>query len=151
MNLNKYFVSKVDIDLKYLAGFFDGEGSVAVYSNSDHRGYCLRFQLGQNVSPQSTIIAEFLKKTYGVHLHVSGTLSGKKKYNMALSGWKAAFLLEQLKPYLIIKRDQVELALEWHYKKPKIQRLATGRIAKFPKKYFTYSKKVAAKLKAMKQ
>jgi hypothetical protein len=44
---------KTDIFLSYLAGFFDGEGSVGIYSsNKQFNHACLRVQLKQNESKE---------------------------------------------------------------------------------------------------
>lgn len=139
------------MDLRYLAGFFDGEGSVAVYKNSDKRGYCLKFQLTQNVTPQSALIVDWLKNHYDVSVNVQRTLSGKEKYNVALSGAKAATILRDLQPHVILKKDQIDLALKWHDDKPPRLRDNKGRITAFDEAYFVRSKEVADKLRALKR
>lgn len=139
------------MNIQYLAGFFDGEGSVAVYKNSDKRGYCLRFQLTQNVSPQSKIIVDYLVTKYSASVNVQDTLSGKQKYNIALSGSKAAIILKDLQPHLILKKEQVDIALEWHESKPPRLRDERGRVMEFNQSYFVKSQEVAKKLRDLKR
>lgn len=138
------------MDIRYLAGFFDGEGSVGVYKNSDKKGYCLRFQLTQNVTPQSKLIVDYLVSTYGVSVNVQNTLSGKKKYNIALSGAKAVPLLTDLLPHLILKKEQVEIALNWQKSKPQRKLNSKGHTIPFENEYFENAKRVSNLLKTLK-
>jgi len=139
--------------LIYLAGFFDGEGSVAVYRRNagDKKGYCLRVQLTQNVTKDSTILFNKIREYFDVSLNIQDTLSGNKKYNAALSGDKAANFLQQIKSHLFLKKEQVKVALDWHLSKPKRERDPKGRIKPFEKEYFDRSEDIVNKLKSLKR
>ena len=52
----------IKITKQYIAGFFDGEGSIGIYNRKDrYNGACLRTQLTQNKTKESFLILSFLK------------------------------------------------------------------------------------------
>ncbi len=87
------------VTLTYLAGFFDGEGSLGIYRKT--KGYHLKVQLAQNIYPESTMLFEEITAQYG------GTLGviGGKKYNWQISAVKAKNFLEVIVPHLKLKRE----------------------------------------------
>ena len=80
-----------EISLAYIAGFFDGEGSIGIYKNSNKStpGYGLRTQLVQNKRLGSTKLMKFLKDKFGGNLSEQITISGDTKYNWQLNAEKA--------------------------------------------------------------
>lgn len=97
--------------LAYIAGFFDGEGSVGVYKNG--KGvYHLRTQLVQNVSQASLTLLDNLIKTWGGNGSIQTTKStGAKKFNWQLNSKKAERFLQDIRPFTRLKSEQIDMAL----------------------------------------
>lgn len=122
------------ISLEYIAGFFDGEGSIGIYKNG--RGlYHLRTQLTQNANSDTTPIIEALRAQYGGNVCRLEKKSNRPKtiYNWQLNGHGALRFLRELEPHLIVKKRQATIAIEWQSKKlPTPERDALGRIKSLP-------------------
>lgn len=98
---------KAEMGWAYIAGFFDGEGSIVKLRNT--RG-SYRISIGQNYLPVLEQIGLFLN-TYDIHWWITKK-RGSKAYPNS-SGYHLAFassigvrlFIEQILPYLIVKRD----------------------------------------------
>lgn len=113
---------------EYIAGFFDGEGCVAVYHNSNTNGYSLRTQLTQNKSDASMKLFKYLKSTWGGNLGEHQTLSKKTGLNWQANGDVACSFLKDIEPHLNMKQPQARIAIEWHEGRPLPLRDERGRI-----------------------
>lgn len=105
----------------YLAGFFDGEGCVMTRRQAN--GYWeLRLSVGQ-IDPAPLYL---LQGRFGGGIYrKSRGLLGRQVWAWVTTGNQAAKALEALAPHLIVKRDQVLLALEfWSADKESRPRLA---------------------------
>ena len=115
------------MSLEYIAGFFDGEGSIGIYPNG--RGaFHLRIQLVQNSKAQEVkdLFSELNNKFGGaVNEHTSS--NGNKFYNWQLSSARASSFLKCIIPYLRIKREQALVATEWQDSRPAPTRNANGQ------------------------
>ena len=98
------------VDSAYLAGFFDGEGSIGIYTNGRGKSPCLRTQLTQNVNKVSTEMMAYLVERFGGN-YTKQTTSHGVKYNWQLNGDKAKNFLIAVMPNLRFKREQAELAV----------------------------------------
>lgn len=116
-----------DFNIHYIAGFFDGEGSVGVYRNG-LGSYCLRTQLTQTKGRESYEILSYLLKKYGGNLGEQISLSGRIKYNWQINGDLAARFLKDIRPCLLLKRRQAEIAIKWQRERPGLKRDWRGRI-----------------------
>jgi len=101
---------------EYVAGFFDGEGTVGITKS----GYDKHVYLRVSVSNTNLGILHTLKAQFGGFL----SLTGKKKPNWKASGeWiiggkAAAEFLRFIEPFVILKKSQVVLGLEfWSFQK----------------------------------
>lgn len=112
--------------LGYIAGFFDGEGSIGIYKSGSGSFY-LRTQLTQNVSTLSTALLEDICARWGGNLSVQKTSHGEK-YNWQLNGKRAAKFLSDIVQELYLKKDQAEIAILWQESRPKKSRDDTGKI-----------------------
>jgi hypothetical protein len=102
---------KTPSNLSYIAGFFDGEGSIHIRKNCNKRdnAYTLTIQV-MNTCLSPLI---FIKSIFG------GTIAGPYKrglnhkniYNWRIDCKKAGIFLESLQPYLLVKIEQCRLAL----------------------------------------
>jgi hypothetical protein len=94
-------------DLSYLAGFFDGEGSIVI--RQSHTIY-LQINVTQtDPRPLQLYVDLFGGKVS--KMHDDGYW--KKSYIWQISSHKAAAALEMMLPYLTVKKAQAELAVEF--------------------------------------
>ena len=135
---------------EYIAGFFDGEGCIGIYTNGSGR-FHLRTQLTQNKTPESAELVSYLKTKYGGNAASQPSKNGKIKYNWQLNCQLAATFLKDILPFLVLKKHQAELAIEWADKKPPIQRDKRGRIMSQSEKFKKYTIEVAKLLKQCKK
>ncbi len=99
-------------DLLYTSGLFDGEGCVTILHETHGRTLpYMRTSLG---STNRDIILWLCEQYKGSFSSATlGALSKKPFYNFRLNGHRAARFLEQIEPYLKIKKAQAELAIEF--------------------------------------
>jgi hypothetical protein len=95
----------------WAAGFLDGEGSIGIYMNSG--SYRLMVSAGQknNVEPLERLLALF-----------GGTIQNNDYGSYATHYWmissrQAGSALKEMLPFLVVKREQAELALEFQARK----------------------------------
>ena len=89
---------------EYAAGFFDADGSVAAYARA--KGMPEYVQV--NMVNTCREVLEQLQARYGgkIELHRDGC------YLLRLTATPSKFFLEDVLPYVIVKRNQVKVALE---------------------------------------
>lgn len=111
-------------DWAYLAGFFDGEGSVGVYES---RGtFCLRVQISQRKTRLTERLLNEMVRLFG------GSVSAVNKDRPGLlwqvSGDRAAAFLRSVQPWLYLKGPQADVAIEWQAGRASVRRDERGRI-----------------------
>jgi hypothetical protein len=103
------------MDIRYCAGLFDGEGCVAIRKwakpNSTHIRYSVYCSLGMTYKP----IIEELQGRFGGSLHLNRHDLRNPKHRIQFT-WVAASqigatAMRQMLPYLVVKRDEAELAI----------------------------------------
>jgi len=140
------------ISIQYIAGFFDGEGSIGLYARKGrYNGFTIKTQLTQNKSKESLYILKFLKTKYGGNMSKQKTLSGSIKYNWQLGINGIKNFLKDIMPYLILKKQQSKLALYWIKNRPKIKRDRCGRVIRFTKNDVAFNNKIVEKMKELKK
>lgn len=117
------------MDLSYVAGFFDGEGSIGIYKNGSGN-YFLRTQMTQNINPVVTEVFTELHERWGGNLSLMrhDRYQRGTAYNWQLNGKRAADFLREVLPLLRLKREQAEVAINWIDTRPSSQRDARGRV-----------------------
>ena len=97
-------------ELAYLAGFFDGEGYVGI--SSDHPKWKkggVYYRLRINVTQKNPVVLLKLKSIYGGTLH-----QGKDGvWKWYADGKMGCCFLSDILPFLQIKKQQAELAIEF--------------------------------------
>lgn len=89
-----------------MAGLLDGEGSIGIYYDLARDRYYLIVSITNSYQP----IINILKKQFGGHKTKSrGT--NKMVYHWVIKAKKAGRFLEVMRPHLIIKKKQMEIAL----------------------------------------
>lgn len=107
-------------DLAYMAGIIDGEGSICVYSffASPHQRNgkrYLRHSTMLSVSNTSTALMDWIVERFGSKMRtVKRTRQDwKQAYHWQVGYARAAEILQAVLPYLVIKRRQAELLIEF--------------------------------------
>lgn len=104
------------ISLEYMAGFFDGEGCIClsqnIYSKRKYIRYTMEVSISQSGIFGGSILKDF-KSVFGGYFWKRNR-EGRKIigiwFNKAM---KACIFLEQILPYLRLKKEQAELAIEF--------------------------------------
>ena len=102
-----------DTERAYIAGIIDGEGSLMVYPFKSKDGYTI-YQARLTVGNTKKELIDYLEKTTGIgRVRVSHTPRGKPFYYWALHGNNIRKFLPGILPYLLLKRKQAGLLLEY--------------------------------------
>ena len=110
------------LNFAYVAGFFDADGSVGVYIDNSRRptNQNPRFNLRTNICNQNKQLLECFSSLWG-----GGVYRQPRAWVWTMSSNLALLFLRDILPYLVHKRDQVELAIKWqenkhptHYNRP---------------------------------
>lgn len=92
--------------IEYLAGFFDGEGSIGLYKNKR----CIQIRVGQvREEPLKLYVSVFGGKVYFSQITKGGL--PYYQYNTTDS-LRCGKILSSLYPYLIVKQEKAQAALE---------------------------------------
>jgi len=101
--------------LSYIAGLFDGEGSVSIRHNKHTGQHALHVRIAQNIEPVLRSIANnfgFEKCLYKDKEYPKYKAK-RIMWRFILGNKKAAQFLNLIYPYLIIKRKQAEIGLKF--------------------------------------
>jgi len=138
--------------LQYIAGFFDGEGSIGIYYRQRTKDrFHLRTQLTNNKNKDAQRLMTYLMNKFGGNLSEQITLSGRVKYNWQLNSDRAIYFLRKIEPYLIFKKDQAIIAINWQEQRPPLVRDKKGRIQTKRKRTVEFDIKVSRLIKALKE
>ncbi|MGB2841064.1 MAG: hypothetical protein WBC40_01080 [Halobacteriota archaeon] len=138
-----------EIDYARLTAYIDGEGTIAIAKQPVKKGRVSNsYRLLMMVSNTEKKLPNWCKAHFGGSVHTSrnDVRPGRKKlYQWVIGTHDSAKLLEKIKPYLIIKRDQAELGLEFYEKC--IKRHPSGKrvplwLAKQREEYFERMKEL---------
>lgn len=104
-------------DLAYLAGFFDGEGYVGIRINK--RNGCEFKTLHVSIGQAHEGIVKKLQEWYGGSIHTYEPREGRKItkhfYQWSIVGLRALRFLHDIYPYVIVKKEQIDRAVEAKY------------------------------------
>ena len=100
-----------DAQLAYLAGIFDGEGSVYIWTrrNRGYRDYGIRLYV---VNTNRTLI-DWLQATFGGLVYSRQSAKWKERHEWLIDRKNADSLMSAMLPYMIIKRPQMEVAIRF--------------------------------------
>lgn len=100
-----------ETDIAYLAGLFDGEGTVSIceYKNKNAVGLRLRVSISNTHLPALVHIQEL----FGGRIDPADTRNSKPVFRLVFEGKSATFALEIMKPYLIIKKEVAEAGIQF--------------------------------------
>lgn len=95
----------------YLAGFFDGEGSVGLYDTRYRKQTQFRVSLCNNINTPLLLAQEMFGGSIRKRTRQQKTKVGVN-FEWYIYGHNAEEFLEAIRPYLIIKDKQVDVFLE---------------------------------------
>ena len=96
--------------LAWLAGFFDGEGSIIIGKSGIGRSNYL--QLAISICQTRLIPLRVFKEHFGGSLYYRDE-DKKWSWLWQLGGRKASDFLESIKPFLIVKAEEADIAIEF--------------------------------------
>jgi hypothetical protein len=113
-------------DLAWAAGFFDGEGCVILRKAKNT--YVVRISVSQ-VNPAPILK---LKHLFGGHISKQKPKNSnwKDQWKWEQDAKTASETLQTLLPYLVVKKDVAELALEFQQTKRKGSRLTAEKVSR---------------------
>lgn len=97
----------------YAAGFFDGEGCVSIQRAWDRKSHCYRWLMLVQVANQNRFVLEKLRKVYGGGIAVQTSGRRRPLYLWQLTGSKTGTFLAKLRPWLIVKKKQAQIGIEF--------------------------------------
>jgi len=114
-------------DIAYLAGFFDGEGSISIMRRAKGKPYWLRVQLGQ----ANNWILKMVQFQFGGSLfHHKPRENRREAWQWSASANIAKDFLKCILPYLKLKRGEAEIAIKFQEgKMPRHEALTEGEKA----------------------
>jgi hypothetical protein len=99
----------VDLDLAYIAGFFDGEGCIILNRQRKLPHHTPGYHLQVSLAQKNRRILDQVVEFFG-----SGVVYGPRKTGVHYACWSggpAEKVLRELLPYLICKKEEAEIAL----------------------------------------
>lgn len=109
-------MEKLDLSPEYLAGLFDGGGSIRIDRCVDkgierlHPVVCITFTNKDFIESLQVKLGGKIVRTHGVERDVVGWLAG---YQLRWFGLNCKEILEFLMPCLVLKKEPAMLALEY--------------------------------------
>jgi hypothetical protein len=101
--------------LAYIAGFFDGEG--CIMATRSGRGQH-RYSMNCAITQKSRGVLELIQSYFGGYI-VSARGGSSNEHNnkihrLRLSQYPTRIFLEKIAPYLIVKKQEAQIAIEYH-------------------------------------
>jgi hypothetical protein len=108
--------------LCYIAGIIDGEGTIRIHKSKPYlknKQKNFSYSAGIGVGMVEKIIPELLKESFGGSIHEECVPERRSIWRWQVSGRMSVYkILEELVPYLIVKREQalavMEFCKDWH-------------------------------------
>lgn len=136
-----------ETDLAYIAGLFDGEGCVLVAKAARTNGKQY-YTLLTNISNKDLRCLRFSQERFGGRINVQRS---SQVGRWALTSNRAARFLKAILPYLVIKKDQAEKAIEYQAWRCARQGSETRRNTPQTKESVAMDQDFRAQLKLMKR
>ena len=104
--------------LAYLGGIIDGEGTIAITKKKiAKRGYNPSYVLRVSIAGSDKQLSKWLKENFGGKIYALNMQNGfnkKKMFQWILNSNNGYKLLKKVKDYLLIKKEQADLAIEFY-------------------------------------
>lgn len=102
------------LDLRYIAGFLDADGCVAIARYQKPGSIHTRYQPRVTATNCDRRIPDALQKMFGGSVHKTKVTTAKHRatYNWIAVSKTATDFIEAIYPFLVVKKKQAELALK---------------------------------------
>jgi hypothetical protein len=105
-----------NMDDRYAAGLFDGEGYVRIARwekpNSMHIRYQIFMGIGMCFYPVIKMLSDQYGGTINENRHDLRNPKNRIQFNWKLASQKAAAFLRRIEPYSVVKQDEINVALQ---------------------------------------
>jgi len=117
--------------ISYLAGFFDGEGSIIISKCKRKNRPTVRYDFWISISQKRREVLDQIKKEFGGRVHPDGNGG----FTWRLDANRAKDILEEMIPILIVKKREAKIGIKFQMAKGFI-RPGSNQFSKkeFPKK-----------------
>jgi len=118
-----------ELSIEYIAGLFDGEGWVGIVTSKQSPYY----QLQVSITNTCLDVLLLCQKQFGgsISKKPDRPLTRKFCYQWRASTKRAGIFLKAISPYAIIKKQHVEVALEFMSVRPLYQRVSDDKFLLF--------------------
>lgn len=135
----------------YLAGFFDGEGTLGIYGSTP-RVYQLQVSIRQNESPEAARLLVWLQERYGGSVtRADKEYCANPQMAWSIRGTRAVPFLRDIRPHLGLKAEQVDVALDFQARKGEPPVDVSGRRIERSEDYLEFASLAEQKLKELKR
>lgn len=121
LNCGKYELKRLNLTerddlniIEYAAGFFDGDGNVGIYTGNKKGKPCgrPRLRIGFSQVNPSSVIFLFMKLGLGMLSYKKGQGNNRDQVKFVIRDESEAFnFLKLIQPFVIVKRNEVDLVL----------------------------------------
>jgi len=115
-----------ELSLQYIAGFFDGEGSIVIWKRREKkspREYNINLEV--RINNTNKIVIDKINTLIGGNIRIKSKKDCKPCYEIIISNYRGILnFLEKIYPYLVVKKEIAKLTIEFcrsrlkNYKKP---------------------------------
>ena len=123
-----------ETDRAYTAGILDGDGSIKIERREKGKGYWLRVEVTQKDIP----IVRWLEETWRGS-YVNGPYENTG-FHWYIGGRAAAPFLREILPYLILKKREAEVGIEFQEFKDRFHRMHSRPGRPYPPEYQTQAR-----------
>ena len=136
------------VSLSYLAGIVDGEGTIRIGSSKASKSnWNTRYYASISLGMTNKEIIEMLVKRFGSKVREERVANRKVMYRWGTSGnITVPNILKQLLPYLIVKKEQAKLVIEYC---SKIKTTGFRRNKKLPKQQLLWREEFYQKVRKL--
>jgi hypothetical protein len=102
------------LDLRYIAGFMDADGCIAIARFSKPGSIHVRYQPRVTATNCDRRIPDAIQKQFGGSVHQTRVATGKHRctYNWIAVSKTATDFIEAVYPFLVVKKEQAKLVLK---------------------------------------
>lgn len=112
--------------IAWFAGFFDGEGYIGVSHQRAWDCYMIRATVTNNSKEPVTMFADRFEGRISEPRHYGAT-AGKGSWTCAINGPYAIAMLRELRPHLVVKAPQADLAIGFPIGRPGVRVTAAAQ------------------------
>ena len=102
------------LDIRYVAGLFDGDGYIRINRWEKPESIHIRYNLHGGINMTYRPVIEQLHRQFGgnFHRHARTKLTHRTLYLWTVTSATCADFLRQIRPYVVVKAEEVDVALE---------------------------------------